>query len=123
MALVQSPPAQILSHFFFLCWRPFPLTEEADFRTAWVVCQGGFSDVFETIIVSHFLCLHCLLQVPNAEIPCSVWMEETGHVKKYYSMSQIAKIASALKKVTCRLKFIIILEGNHLQSCKSDKGL
>lgn len=42
-------------------------------RTAWAVFQDGFSDVFETIIVSHFLCLHCLLQLPNAETLCSVW--------------------------------------------------
>lgn len=71
MAIIQIPEAQtlFLSHSLLasisIDWR-------SRVGTAWAVFQGGFSDVFETIIASHFLYLRCLLQLPSAETLCSV---------------------------------------------------
>lgn len=66
VVVMQSPGAQTLFLFFFsFCWPSFPLTDEAEFVTAWAVFQDDFSVVFETIIVSGFLCLPCLLQLPT----------------------------------------------------------
>lgn len=56
---------------FFFVGLHFHWLKRAEFGTAWAVFQDGFSDVFETITVSHFLCT--LLQLPNAETLHSVW--------------------------------------------------
>lgn len=57
---------------------------------AWAVFQDGFSDMLRTMIVSHFLCLYWLPQLPCSEI----WTSEMGH-REYYRMEQIT---SALEK-------------------------
>lgn len=70
MVIMQSSGTQPLSPFFTLF---------ASISIGWrdsLEQSVGISKMFlviETIVFSDFPCLHCLLQLPSAEISYSVW--------------------------------------------------